>query len=341
MMFWMRQRLARNSFKSPGILKGLICLSILFLPIKSNIYGAESSRVFPSEYQSAPGLALGLGNSGVAAFKGIEGLQLNPALIGLEKTYSITGSYFWPDEGREYYHAGILDAKTSAFSAAASYTGFMEKLTDESLKDFNQADFYDAKTTRRVRLGFGQIVGPSLSVGLSGQFVTAKDWVALPGSGEIAELKEIKGSGLNVGIAGALRNDLLYGLSVENLANNKIKQYAPRMYRAGFAYTVSQSRLTVNGDLSQRARTAAERNPLDQHYPGDLQTGTLGLMVQAYDVFRFLGAYSHELNDGGRGLSGGVELINKKFSISYLMHRPDLKERYSEQALSFNMAVAM
>jgi hypothetical protein len=297
-----------------------------------------NARPLPTEYVSTPGLGLGLSNSGVAAFGGIEGIQINPALLSLQSQYMVSAGYYWPGQGRDFYQFGVLDSKTSSIAAAATYTSFAEEFNAEKDLQNNNEEILDAQVRRRMRLGLAQKFS-AFAVGISGQMLEAYR----PSEDNPFEYETLKGISINLGLAGGVTQELRYGLSVENLSNKKIKEYAPKQYRAGIAYNVN-SDVTAHADYKQRERLEIEAEPLplaqSLTVPRDEKTIITSFTARVYNVVRLLAAYGWELDERRQEMAGGLVIASDKMTISYLTRRPDLKESTSEQTinLSFEMS---
>ena len=60
---------------------------------------------------------MGAMNTGAAQVTGVDAVYVNPALLVLDREYSVTASYHWPTDGRDYYRLGVVDGKTSKYAA--------------------------------------------------------------------------------------------------------------------------------------------------------------------------------------------------------------------------------
>lgn len=309
------------------------------------------NAVLPDEYVTTPGLGLALDNSGVAAVNGIEAIQINPALLAIEKQYLVSASYNWPVVGREFYQAGILDSTTSSLAAAATYTGFIEKLNEDDLQqNFAREDSLDSQAKRRIRLGLAQNMG-SVSFGMSGQYLEASELRIADAASSVAaaenqtsasidqpaKIVQLRGTALNIGMAAAITPQIFFGAAAENIANKKIALFAPTIYRAGFSYIFSPQ-ASVNLDYKQRQKLEMElvelENPKKQE-----QSATGSLVVKVYDVFRLLAGYTKGLNEDKNSAAAGIALVNQKLSLSYMVRSPDLKKQDQHQAIDLGLNI--
>lgn len=300
----------------------------------------------PDEYESVGGHEVGLGEAGVAASGGIAATRLNPSLLPLEKEYSVGIDYHWPSRGRDFYQAGVVDSKTSSVAAGFSYTGFQEDydpVTSEPIAD--------SPVIRRLVLGVGQAFG-KFALGANGQFVEGVD-------NDPAKPKDsrIKGTTFGLGASTLATNQIRLGASVENLANSKVRDYSPRTIRAGGAYLVGKGDVTVHLDYRMRDRTARFEGPPDipdalravgdeddESAKGPLTPEHMvigSFSARVYDYLRLLGAYGQSVNDDRKSLSGGIALVNNKFSLSYAASRPYLDSSSAHQAVHLSLSIFM
>ena len=133
-------------------------------------------RRIHDEIESSGGHSLGLGQGGMAAVSGISSVRLNPAMIGLEKKYSVVGSYHWPTFGREFYQAGVVDSRTSNLSAGLIYSGFNE---DFKITEYDRQAGKESVVKSRLGIALSQITG-KFSVGLSVFFIQGSVFLSPP-----------------------------------------------------------------------------------------------------------------------------------------------------------------
>ncbi len=346
----------------------LIGLSLFTFGISTSVIaqskGEKPLAYLPDEFESTAGHTLALANTGVAAMSDISAVRLNPAMIGLEKQYTVSGAYHWPMEGREFYQVGVVDSRTSSVSAGLNYTGFSEdyQLTDKRLQE-EEASLSDSPIKRRVVLAFAQRFNSAL-VGINGQYLEAFSLK------EFQE-KKVRGTGLGLGIAFFLTPSLRCGASAENLANKKIEDYAPKTYRAGLAYLIPSVSLSLHVDYRYRERVPQEfPEKLDEmtaillkqsettimpdqsrsepeeegvkHDPEQMATASFSLGFQ--NILRFLGAYGQSVdkNDKRRAIAGGIAVVGGKFSLSYAVMEPYAdRTTSSHQSVNLNVLVSM
>jgi hypothetical protein len=300
----------------------------------------SGERKIPDEYESTGGHSLGLNNGGVAALGGVSSVRTNPAMLTMEKQYAVDAGYHWPTRGREFYQLGVVDSKTSSVAAGLLYTG-----SGESYERDGEDARYDSPVKRRATVALAQSFD-KMAVGVSGQYVEAT-------SVGTSEDEKAKGMTIGLGAAGLLTPAMRIGASVENLANRKVQEYAPRYIRAGGAYVMAEGVITTHLDYVQRERVG--------HFEGDLPqvdlvgTGSSGsdddglegseqMILASFsakfrDFLCLVGGYGHALTDERRSVTGGVAVVSDKFSLSYSAARPYLQNPASHQAVNFSIKV--
>ncbi len=288
------------------------------------------SRV-PDEFEAGGGHSLGFGNGGVAAVSGQNSVKTNPAMLAIEKQYTVSGVYHWPSYGRSFYQVGAVDSKTSAIAAGITYTAAKNKY--ESFLDAVDVDkreqaYYDAPLRHRVNLGLG-VAFSKLAAGLGLQYVEGYD--RLKGLDS-----PVKGVAAGVGIAGLLTPNLRFGLAGENLVNDQVENLAPRVYRAGLAYILFGGILTTHLDYTYRQRVQGELVSYEQISADpalDLtpskegnqqeQMAVASTSIKVQDMLRLLASYGYDFSDARRqSIGGGIALVNQKASLSYMVQRP-------------------
>lgn len=303
----------------------------------------ESIRI-PDEYEAVGGHSLGFGNGGTAALTGVSAVRVNPAMISLEKTYVVSAGYHWPTFGRDFYQAGVVDSQTSKIGAGVSYTGFSDKL-ESSLKK-NEMGF-DSPVTKRLSVGLAQVAG-KVALGISGHFISS-----LEKSQRLIERK--KGITLGAGVAGMLTETLRFGLSAENLNNKKMKEYAPLTLRAGLAYMMAGGDVTVQLDLRRRERVSRFETEPDRGYYAQIAFDELQVLEKPedmvitsfssriYDMVRIVGSYGVSMSkkDPRKTLSGGIAIVQKKFSLSYAVTQPQIDDHKVHTNINLNFSMAM
>lgn len=313
---------------------------------------ASSFRKIPDEYESVGGHGLGFNNSSAAATGGMSAIRMNPAMLALEKEYSVSAGYHWPTTGREFYQAGVVDSKTSNVAAGLSYSSFSEGHVNPLFQKNVQE--LDSPVKRRVSIG---VAAPFsvVSLGVGGQYVQGYTQDTVGGG---KEEKEISGVGLALGAAGLINSQLRVGVSAENLSNRKIADFAPRTFRAGGAYLFGNGDVSLHLDFRQRDRVtlfegeqpsigfgiAQSKNDaaFNDVYskPEQMVVGSASARVQ--DFLRLLASYGRSVGtDNRQSLAGGVAVVNHKFSLSYMASRPYFPEESAHHAINMSIDIAL
>ena len=294
----------------------------------------------PDEYRSSGGYGVGLGHAATAANSGVSAVLLNPAMIALSKDYRISLGYSWPASGRGFYQVGIVDGKTAKIAAGVLYTGFHNKFDGHAFLHTE----VDAPIKRRGSVALSTMLG-KVALGISGQYIEGFQFErvvhGLPALTSPSyrysstDYSKVTGFAAGLGAALALTPALRFGVSLANITNRKVKDFAPRTIRAGTAWTVMEG-IDVHLDYRERERVVLFEP--DQAKPERLLTASCS--VQVYDMVRVLAAYGQSLVDKSGELAAGLTLINNKISLSYGFRRP--WPRHSiEQAVSLGLTVAM
>ena len=322
----------------------MLVLTVLpFLPFTG--YGR-----IPDEYESNGGHSLAFGGGGVAAVSGQSSVKNNPAMLALEKQYTVSGTYNWPSYGRKFYQVGAVDSKTSAIATGLTYTSSQEKFSNYQEardQDDRLQAFYDSPVKYRLDLGFG-VSFSKLAAGLGVEYVEGFDKASLTP-------KLIKGPSFGLGLAGLITQNLRFGISAENLANEKVMNLSPRRYRAGFAYTLFNVDVTAHIDYSQRERIAGELageeaatdNSIysispDQGIKNQEKMVTLSGSARVQDLVRLLASYGYELGSTKRqSVGGGIALVNQNISLSYLVHQPYQTGKSLHQGINLSLTMAL
>jgi hypothetical protein len=315
-----------------------------------SVFAAGSFGPVPDEYESSADHSLGFGNSGVAAAGGLSAVKMNPAMLPLEKQYRLTGGYHWPSLGRQFYQAGVVDSSSSAVAAGVVYTSAQDdymKLNaspDSAEGEYLLEANNDTPVKRRISVGLGKAFS-TYSLGINGQFLEAWDQTNPNG-------KPIKGNTFGVGAAGMIIPSIRIGASVENLANDKIKDYSPRIFRAGTAVMVFSGDLTLHLDYRDRERVQTEApklgttNPLQETVvPGEFASEKMAIFSfssRVQDVIRLLGAFGQSIGgDNRQTVSGGLAVISNKVTMSYLVSRPYFSSTKLHQAVNMGLDISL
>ncbi|MGE0171611.1 MAG: hypothetical protein AB7T49_02450 [Oligoflexales bacterium] len=317
-------------------------VAVLFL-VPSLGYGETDLTKVPDEYESIGGHALGLGNAGMAALGGPSAVRANPAMIALEKNYTLSAGYHWPSAGREFYQAGIVDSVTSDIAAGVSYVGYEDDFVNLERED----QIGDSRVDRRASVALAKILN-KLSFGLSAHFISGYEYH----SDEREKLEKKSGATAGIGVAGLLTQTLRVGASVENLGNRKVKEFAPQIVRAGVAFMTFGGNLTLHLDYRQRENLTGE--PLVDERSNDEPTVTsepitgpermmfASTSLKVYDLIRILGSYGWSVSGSDRTSAGyGIGLVHEVFSISYNIFQPYLKSSKTHNAVNVNVVLAM
>lgn len=315
-----------------------------------------SSIRLPEEYESTGGHSLAFGGSVASGIGGASAIRANPALLALEKEYTVNGAYHWPTAGRDYYQLGVVDGKTSSLAAGFAYTGAFDDYQGISEKRYQESTTTkagsssfskDSPIVRRAALALALPVG-RVYLGLGGGYVEAR-----PPSETLAEggADKIRGFTLGGGIAAHLSPALRLGFSAENLANRKVQFAAPTFYRAGVSYFAGDF-ISVHLDYRSRQAVAeyegaapsftlAAKN--DDKAPGQETLINASTSVKLYDLLRLVTSVGQSKSDeySATRAGGGLSLINQKFSFSYQVLKPNLAEAGVHHAVALGLDVAI
>ncbi len=294
----------------------------------------------PNEFESSGGHGLGFGHGGMAAVSEQSSVRMNPAMLSFERQYRVSGGYHWPTFGRDFYQAGVVDSKTSAMAAGLTYTAGTSKYRDYktyTTQEERDAAFYDSPIRHRAAVGISQSFD-KFSIGLGGQYVEAP----------IDPERTAKGITLGLGVAGLLTPLLRFGFSAENLANSKVRDFSPTIYRGGLAYTLFGGDFTLHLDYHQRQRVLRELVAFGEIEPKDgvantperMITGSASVRIQ--NLVRLMAAYGQSVDGiSRRSLSGGVAVVNQNFSLSYLVSRPFFTQQKVHQAINAGIEITL
>jgi hypothetical protein len=327
-----------------------------FVPVLWGVSALHAVASVPEEYQSTGGHSLAFGGSVASGVGGASAVRANPALLSLEKEYTVTGAYHWPTAGRDFYQLGVVDGKTSSVAAGFSYMGSLDQYQGiaKSTTSANQASdaqigvSQDTPVIRRASLAFSLPIG-QIYAGFGGGYVEAN-----PPAETFDEdaSKKIKGFTIAAGLAAHLSPALRVGVAAENLANKKVQFAAPTFYRAGISYFLGDV-ASIHCDFRRReavtlyeGRISAlglEADPKANPTVASEDLYNFSTSVKVYDLLRVVASTGH-IRDGGNSrqqIAGGLALINQKFSFSYQAMRPDVALETVHHALSLGIEVAM
>ena len=341
----------------PRSLFGVTVVLLLF-HLPGRVFCAGRPSV-PEEYESTGGQSLAFGGSVATGLGGTSAIRANPALMALEKEYSINGSYHWPTAGRDFYQVGVVDGKTSSVAAGFTYTSTQDKYqglaSREGSKspDASQPDVIgvsmDSPIIRRAGLGLAIPVG-KVFLGVSASFLEAR-----PPSETVLETsdKKIKGFTSGFGLAGHLTDALRIGFSAENLANKKVQFAAPTFYRAGASFFMGN---IASFHLDYRRRESVPMyegraapftlDGRDGEVSNDISPENfvnLSTSVRVYDLLRVIIATGQVRSTAQNStrIAGGLALVNQSFNFSYQALKPDLAGNSIHQALSLGLNIMM
>jgi len=314
---------------------------LLVLPLLTLATGTRAIGI-PDEYQASGGYSIGLSHAAMVADNGVAAVVLNPAMIALARDYRVSLGYSWPATGRGFYQVGIVDGKTAKIAAGVLYTGFHEKFDGHG---FLHTEL-DSPIKRRGSVALSGMIG-KIALGISGQYVEGfqfnDDVHGLPAltspTHRYDSTTHTKRTGITAGLGAALAltPTLRIGAAINNLANRKVKDFAPRTIRAGAAWLATpRGDIAVHLDYRERERVALfERGQSDPE-----RSAIVSCSVLVYDVLRVLVAYGQSLGDKGGEFAAGLTLVNNKISLSYGLRRPWPRNSIT-QAVSLGLTVAI
>jgi hypothetical protein len=332
------------------------CLTFaIFLPNPS--FAAKNNRAdVPEEYETVGGHALAFGGSVVTAIGGVSAIRCNPAMLALEKEYSLNGSYNWPSAGRDFYQLGIIDGKTSPIAAGFSYSSAMDQYQGVSTgapssgqtNEQNLNLTADTPAVRRASLAVAMPVG-RMYLGFGSSYVEAKP----PGEAFVdSATKSVKGFTMGFGAVAHVTPQIRLGLSAENLANRKLAYVAPTFYRAGASYFLGDF---ISLHLDYRKREAVDiyegRKPAFAISTDDQAAGgtsgdnliNISSSIKVYDLLRLVTSAGQNQSSTSSSFraAAGVSLINQNFNFSYQVLRADLVRESVHHAVSLGVDVSI
>ncbi len=315
----------------------MLLITLLFMQVT----GARAVGI-PDEYRAGGGYSIGLSHAAMVADNGVAAVVLNPAMIALVRDYRVSLGYSWPATGRGFYQIGVVDGQTAKIAAGVLYTGFHEKFDGHG---FLHTEL-DSPVKRRGNVALSGMLG-KIALGISGQYVEgfqfSEDVHGLPAltssTHRYASTAHDKRMGITVGLGAAiaLTPTLRFGAAVNNLANRKVRDFAPRTIRVGAAWLVAP-RGDIAVHLDYRARERVALFEREQSTPERLAIASCA--VRVYDVVRVLAAYGQSLTDTSGELAAGLMLTDDRISFSYGFRRPWPRNTIS-QAVSLALTVAI
>jgi hypothetical protein len=355
-MFYLSETPRLTMSKSQSLFRVATVLALISLP--GNGFSASGTPV-PEEYESTGGQSLAFGGSVVTGLGGASAIRANPALMSLEKEYSVNGAYHWPTAGRDFYQVGVVDSKTSSVAAGFTYTGAQDNYQGLSSQDgtrdstSNRPEVVglskDSPVVKRASLAFALPVG-KVFLGAGGSFVEARS----PTEALMEDSNaRVKGFTMGFGLAGHLTDALRIGISAENLANKKVQYAAPTFYRAGASYFMG-GLASIHLDYRRREAVPmyegrAASFTLDGTDDG--RTATIGAenflnasaSVRIYDLLRVIMATGQvrSAEQSATRVAGGLALVNQNFNFSYQALKPSMAEDAVHHALSLGFNIMM
>lgn len=278
---------------------------------------SERDFRIPGEYEQVGSSAFGLLGVGVTDADGVTAIGVNPGLLALSEEYSVAASYSWADLGRDFYQLGVVDAVTSKYSAAFSYTGFQEK--PDALEALRERDSLAAKRASVA------IAYPLKQLAIGGSLSYVEGVEANTTTQDV-----YKGLSLGVGIVGYLLPNIRFGLSAQNLNNTAIDQVAPRSYRAGISWAVvpewklsldykDRQRITsIEGEIE--ALAGLDLSESDRRGLSDSEKMLyLGSQIQFFDLLHMQVAAGQSVDEERLRQSGafGLGIKQQKYAFFY------------------------
>ncbi len=327
---------------------------ILFLNLFFSSLNAQE-LVIPNEYETYGGHSLGMGGGGALALSDISSVRTNPAMVAFEKQYKVDASYHWPIMGRDFYQLGIIDSKTSAIAAGVNYTGF----TDKPKLEYDLASLTekDSPVHRRIAVALAQPLN-YFALGIGGQWLDAYTTPQNYETNEYQDEAKIKGTSINIGVASLLTGNFRFGATAENLANRKIKEFAPLTYRLGGAFVFPDGLITLHGDYLRREKVErfetmhtidslglvapiqenAQENKNEKSYR---ESVIFSCSAKIQNLLRVFGAYGRELEKKDDSAAFGVAVVNQQMSLSYAGKKPKLSSADTQQSINLSFMIEM
>lgn len=297
---------------------------------------AISGSSVPEEYEITGAQSHGLGDAGIVAGPSLDSVRLNPGMLAAEKDYKIAGGYIWPVVGRNFYHFGIMDSKSSEISAGVQYTGFTERFGETK-----SWDGLDSPILKRLAFaGAGQF--GKIALGAGGQYI---EGVVLDEDG--VSNRVIQGWTLGTGFVLPLGDTFRIGASAENLGSRNLGNFAPTIYRAGASFLLVGGNANINLDLRQRSVVSAlgasealltADSSADSLKMSDQESERMAIISGSsviYDLLRLSVGYGRNIGgDSREQVSAGFSFVNEKATFSYSMMKPQRNSPTWSQAVS-------
>ena len=328
-----------------------LLMASLAYAIDISSYAAGLTPSIPEEYEATGGHSLAFGGSVATAIGGMSAIRSNPALLALEKEYSLNGSYHWPVAGREFYQVGIIDGKTSPVAAGVNYTTALDEYQGLAAKPIGDGVLSlskDSPVVRRASMALAMPLG-RMYLGLTSSYIEARppEEVFLDRS-----VKNSKGFTVGFGAAAHLTPAIRVGVSAENLANKKMSHAAPTFYRAGASYFAGdvvsfhldyrrrQKVSLYEGDAPAIALAGDDENSSSG---GDENFINASSSIKVYDLLRLVlsSGQTKTANISRTRMAGGLSLINRNFNFSYQVLKFDVSSELMQHSLAMGFDVAI
>jgi hypothetical protein len=313
---------------------------------------ANISPLVPEEYETTGGHSMAFGGSVATAIAGVSAIRSNPALLALEKEYSLNGTYHWPVAGRDFYQLSIIDGKTSALAAGVSYTSALDDYQGLASRRVEEGEQLllskDTPVVRRASLALAMPLG-RMYLGFTSSYVEARP----PAETFLdSSVKNVKGFTVGFGAVAHLTPAVRVGISAENLANKKMNYAAPTFYRAGASYFMADL-VSLHLDYRRRQEISLYEGRAPSISLGEVGDASatktseslinLSSSIKVYDLLRLVLASGQSMaGDVSRTrLAGGLSLINKNFNFSYQVLKFDISSELMQHSLALGFDVAI
>ena len=313
-------------------MKYLKSLPLVAACVSGTAISSESKQlVMPEAMElSGHGEEIGPGSSS-GAFDPGAAILVNPALLGVKKTYEVTGSYHWPVIGREFYQASIVDSVTTEYGTGVFYQGSKEEFEPTVLGD------HDSPVNRRLAIGVSHKQGPLL-FGLTGQYLEGQKI-------ENHRWDQVDGTNFGVGVVYMPNATYRIGVSRQNIGNDELSFLAPETTRFGVTAMLLDQKLQWNVDYKIRKRIAYFEDPQDVFgqslgYGDDEKIIHTSARYAVDKRIGVVGTLGQSLSEDKRKQGGmGVSYANKSYNITYGLFRPQLNVSETHHTVSLSLSI--
>jgi hypothetical protein len=323
----------------------------------SSTTGVYANGVVSDEIEAAGGNSIGLAGGGGAALNDHSSVRVNPAMLASSTRYQVTGTYYWPSYGRDFYQIGVVDGTNKKLTAGVIYTSYGDDFVDPYKVNLSseerEAALYDSKTKRKITVGLASTFG-KIAIGLAGTQVEGH-------TKEENSFNFIEKKALTVGIGAAalMSKSLRFGASVENLNNTQVVDLAPTIKRAGIAFLMDGGRASLHADYIERQRISSEfetdlsvidilENGVNTRDESEIidtkveRKAVLSGTVNVQNMLRLSLGYASEIDSGSRSqLAGGVAIVSEGYTLSYQVSNPYLSGNNLNQAVALSIDLKM